>query len=170
MAQNGNRLSSERRAVKLADYSVRLLGPGDLELLLAAHSEVFDHPVQRPWASEFLADARHHIVAGLVGGQMIASATAVRTLHPDQPPSLFIIEVAVARAHQRRGIAKAMLQLLLAHAHSLGCATAWVGTEQSNTPARHLYTAVGGWPDSQEFITFSFEPSARRPAQAEEPS
>ena len=58
VAQNGSRPSSERRAVKSADYSVRLLGPGDLELLLAAHSEVFDHPVQRSWASEFLADAR----------------------------------------------------------------------------------------------------------------
>ena len=150
------------------DCVVRLLEPADLELLLAAHPEVFDHPVRGDWAIEFLADPRHHIVAGLVDGQMVASATGVRTLHPDQPASLFIIEVAVARAQQRRGIGRAMLQLLLAHAHSLGCASAWVGTEQNNTPARGLYTSLGGWLDSEEFITFSFEPAARQLTQRKE--
>ena len=139
-----------------APYAIKLLGPADASLLLNADPEIFDHPVDEHWAAEFLNDPRHHIVVAMARGHVIGSATATHYVHPDQPPSLFIIEVAVAPTHQRRGVAKAMLRALLAHGRTLGCNTAWVGTENSNAPAQRLYASAGGSLDPDAFVTFTF--------------
>ena len=139
-----------------ARFHVRLLGPGDAGLLADADPELFDHPVQPRWSEEFLADPRHHIVVALVDGRVVGSATAIHHVHPDQPPTLCIVEVAVTHTHQQRGIAKALLARLLAHATALGCTTAWVGTEADNTAARALYLAAGGALDADAFVTYTF--------------
>lgn len=138
-------------------YRIKLLGPGDAVLLLAADPQLFDLPVDARWTAEFLSDPRHHIVVGMSDQRIIGSATAVHHVHPDQPPALFIIEVAVAPEHQQQGIAKQMLQALLAHGRSLGCTSAWVGTESDNIAARRLYAGVGGMLDSDAFVTYSFD-------------
>jgi ribosomal protein S18 acetylase RimI-like enzyme len=139
------------------DCTIRLLGTADAGLLMGADPEVYDRPVDAARAAEFLADPRHHVVAALVEGRVVGSATATHYVHPDQPPTLFIIEVAVAAAYQRAGLAKRMLQALLAHGRTLGCTSAWVGTEADNDAARALYLAAGGSLDQDAFVTYSFE-------------
>lgn len=137
-------------------FNVRLLGPADAALLAGADPELFDRPVDARWSAEFLGDPRHHIVAALVGGLVVGSATAVHHVHPDRAPTLHLIEVAVAHTHQRRGIAKAMIEMLLAHGRALGCTTARVGTESDNMAARALYAAAGGMLDADAFVSYSF--------------
>ena len=138
-------------------YQVRLLGPQDAGLLLAADPELFDRPVKEHWTREFLDDPRHHVAVATADGLVVGSATAVHYIHPDQPPTLFVIEVAVATAHQRAGLAKRLLQALFAHGRSLGCADAWVGTEADNLAARALYKSAGGALDQDAFVTYSFD-------------
>jgi aminoglycoside 6'-N-acetyltransferase I len=46
---------------------------------------------------------------------------------------------------------------ILDHARALGCGEAWVGTEETNTAARRLYTKSGGVEDSDRFITYTFD-------------
>jgi ribosomal protein S18 acetylase RimI-like enzyme len=133
--------------------TVVLLGPGDAALLARADPELFDRPVQERWSAEFLNDPRHHIAVALVQGRVVGSATAVHHVHPDQPPTLYIVEVAVVHTHQRRGIAKAMLARLFEQGRALGCSTAWVGTENDNAAARALYAAAGGRLDADAFVT-----------------
>ena len=140
-----------------APATIRLLGPDDAGLLLAADPEVYDRPVDAARAAEFLADPRHHVAVSLVEGRVVGSATAVHYVHPDQAPTLFIVEVAVAAPYQRAGLAKGMLDVLLGHARKLGCASAWVGTEADNEAARALYRAAGGSQDQDAFVTFSFD-------------
>ena len=137
-------------------FRVRLLGPADAALLAGADPELFDRPVDGRWSAEFLGDPRHHIVVALVEDRVVGSATAVHHVHPDQAPTLCIVEVAVVHTQKRRGIAKAMIETLLAHGSTLGCTTAWVGTEHDNTAARALYAAVGGSRDADAFVTYSF--------------
>jgi ribosomal protein S18 acetylase RimI-like enzyme len=138
-------------------YSIQRLGPADAELLLDAHPEVFDFPIDPEWTREFLNDPRHHIVVAVFESQVIGSVTATHYVHPDQPPTLFIIEVGVAPEHQQRGLARKMLQAMFDHGRSLGCTTAWVGTEGDNDAARKLYLSAGGALDEDDFVTYSFD-------------
>jgi hypothetical protein len=50
---------------------------------------------------------------------------------------------------------------ILARGRSLGCSEAWVGTEETNAPARKLYHASGGVEDDDRFITYTFDLSRR---------
>lgn len=81
-------------------------------------------------------------------------ASGVHYVHPDKPPELWVNEVGVSPAYQGRGLGKQLLECLFARGRELGCAEAWVGTEESNTAARSLYTAVGGREESMVYITF----------------
>jgi GNAT superfamily N-acetyltransferase len=58
--------------------------------------------------------------------------------------------------HQRRGLARALLAAMLAHGRALGCAEAWVATEEGNAPARALYAAAGGVDADELFRMYTF--------------
>ena len=123
---------------------IRMLTRADGRILANLADGVFDGPINRALASEFLGDPRHHICVAIEDGLVVGFASAVHYVHPDKPTELWINEVGVAPAFHRRGLAKAILRELLSHARSLGCAEAWVLTEEDNGPARALYTSVGG--------------------------
>lgn len=48
-----------------------------------------------------------------------------------------------------------MVARLLEHGRSLECTEAWLGTEETNEPARQLYVSSGG--DAEPFILYSFK-------------
>ena len=135
---------------------IRVLGPQDAPLLLGRVAEgVFDHAVDPALTHEFLNDPRHALCVAIDDGVVVGMASGVRYVHPDKPSELWINEVGVAPTHQRRGLAKAILAELLAHARREGCREAWVLTDDDNTAARALYTSAGGDAgSSQRMITF----------------
>jgi aminoglycoside 6'-N-acetyltransferase I len=110
--------------------------------------------VQERWARAFLEDARHHLVVAIDDGVVVGMASAVDYVHPDKAPQLWINEVGVAPAYQRRGIGRLLLDALLAHGRTLGCTEAWLGTEEDNLPARRLYESAGG--EAEPFVLYSF--------------
>ncbi len=71
-----------------------------------------------------------------------ASATVID--HPDKPTALFINELGVNEAAQRRGIGRALVHAIRAEGRARACRQAWVLTEEDNHPARALYRAAGG--------------------------
>jgi ribosomal protein S18 acetylase RimI-like enzyme len=77
-------------------------------------------------------------------------------LHPDKPtPELWINEIGVSPAHQRRGIGNRLLQAMLEEATQSGCREAWVLTERNNEAAMTLYKSADGGetlPDPAMFI------------------
>jgi len=123
---------------------VRLLTGADASVLRSVAEGVFDNPVDPAQTLEFLADPRHHICVAIEDGAVVGFASAVHYVHPDKPTELWINEVGVAPAFQRRGLAKAILGKLLAHARTLGCVEAWVLTDEDNAAARALYASAGG--------------------------
>ena len=133
---------------------IRLLGSADDSVLNNVASGVFDNAIDTRWTSEFLADPRHHIAVALQGEQVVGMASAVHYVHPDKPPELWVNEVGVAPSYQGMGIGKRLLAALFAHGRSLGCAEAWVGTEESNVAARRLYAAAGGKEEMMVYVTF----------------
>jgi aminoglycoside 6'-N-acetyltransferase I len=136
---------------------IRVLGRADADVLGNVAADVFDDPLDPDATREFLNDSRHHIVVAIDAGIVVGFASAVHYVHPDKPsPELWINEVGVASSHQGRGLAKAMLQTLLAHARKLGCLEAWVLTDRANTAAMRLYQSTGAVEAPGETVMFEF--------------
>lgn len=123
---------------------VRMLQANETQVLAHVVDDVFDNPVDPQQTAAFLADPRHHIAVAIDSGQVVGFASGVDYLHPDKPPEFWINEVGVAPSHQGQGLGKRLMACLLMHGETLGCASAWVLTEQGNRPARALYEAAGG--------------------------
>ena len=138
-------------------YTLKVLSKSDLPLLLNAADEVFDNPVDKNLAAEFLADPRHHIVAAIDDSVIIGFASAVHYIHPDKPPELWINEVGVAPSHQNQGIGKAIMKEMLRLGRKLGCKNAWVLTERDNVPANGLYKYAGGKVDAGDTVLYEFD-------------
>ena len=137
--------------------TLKTLSRADLLLLLNVADDVFDNPIDEVFASEFLNDPRHHIVAALVDDVIIGFASAVHYIHPDKPPELWINEVGVAPSHQRQGVGKALIKEMLRLGGELGCKTAWLTTERSNVPANRLYSTTGGQVGAEETVMYEFD-------------
>lgn len=135
--------------------TIRMLGVSDAAVLDHVAPDVFDNTVDPHLTAEFLADPRHHIAVAVEDGTVVGMATAVHYIHPDKPRELWINEVGVAPTHRQRGIGKQLMQALFNHGRELGCSEAWLGTEENNTAARALYTAVGG--EEEPMIIYTFK-------------
>jgi ribosomal protein S18 acetylase RimI-like enzyme len=88
---------------------------------------------------------------------VVGFVSAVHYLHPDKPrPELWINEVGVAATHRGRGLGTRLLHSVLDVARGLGCAEAWVLTDQANTAAMRLYTAAGSTEAPSDHVMFTF--------------
>lgn len=143
-------------------FQIKLLTPDDLALLERTAPDVFDDPIDRRAAAEFLADPRHHLAVAVADGVIVGFASGVHYVHPDEPrPELWINEVAVAEAHRRKGIGRAVVEALLARGRALGCTEAWVATEHENLAAQRLYSACGaGASEDVALFTFLLAPGS----------
>jgi aminoglycoside 6'-N-acetyltransferase I len=136
---------------------LKRLGPDDAAIFDHVAEGVYDDPLVRASVVEFLHDARHHVVVALDDGVVVGSVTAVHYLHPDKPdPEVWINELGVARTHRRRGLARALLNAVLAWARELGCREAWVLTHRANDAAMRLYASTGGREAARDQVMFSF--------------
>ena len=139
-----------------AEVEIRMIGPGERAELACIAEDVFDGPIDTALADEFLSDPRHHLAIATVRGEVVGFASAVHYVHPDKPPQLFVNEVGVAPGWRRQGLARRLLETLLARGKALGCVEAWVGTEVGNAAARALYASAGGVEDPEPFALFTF--------------
>ena len=136
---------------------IKLLGPADFHLLDHVAADVFDDPIVKATAKEFLADPRHRLVVALANTVVVGFVSAVIYLHPDKPSSeLWINEISVAPTYQRQGLGKALLQAMLNEAKQAGCTEAWVLTERENTAAMAMYKATGGVETLPDPTMFTF--------------
>ena len=134
---------------------IRPLAPGDDAVLSHVADGVFDHAIDPTLTREFLTDPRHHLFVAIDDGLVVGMVTAVDYVHPDKPRQLWINEIGVAPTHQRRGIARGLLDAMLVHGRAIGCTEAWLGTEDTNEAANALYRAAGATP--APFVLYSWE-------------
>ncbi len=122
---------------------IRRLGPDDAALLERVADGVFDEPVRADRLAAYLAEPGHVLLVALDEGVVVGQAAAVIHRHPDKPAELYVDEVGVAPAFQRRGIATRLLAALFEIGKGLGCTDSWIATEADNLPARRLYEGFG---------------------------
>jgi ribosomal protein S18 acetylase RimI-like enzyme len=98
---------------------IRLLGLGDYETLMAA-SHLFDGPAKPDAARRFLVEPGHYLLVALVDGVPAGFVSGVDTTHTDKGTEMFLYELAVDPAFQRRGIGSALTEALAALAKKRG--------------------------------------------------
>ena len=123
---------------------IKVLQRGDESTLMNTAAELFDNPIDPELTREFLADPRHHIAVAIDDGLVVGFASGVHYIHPDKAPELWINEVALAPAHRRLGLGKAVLNALFEVGRDHNCTVAWILTYQNNVAAMALYSSVGG--------------------------
>jgi ribosomal protein S18 acetylase RimI-like enzyme len=140
---------------------IRLLTPADLAVLERALPDVFDYPINRTLAEEFLAAPDNMLAVAVQAGTVVGMASGIVYVHPDKPRQLFINEVGVAEGVRRQGIGQRLVQALLAEARKRGCTEAWVATEEHNEPARALYESLQGKEDPDRAIVYTWQLSGK---------
>ena len=139
---------------------IRRLTPADASLLDRVADDVFDEPVDHALLAAYLAEPGHLMLVAIDDGTVIAQLAAIIHRHPDKPAELYIDEVGVTPAFQRKGIARKMLDAMISIGRDLGCEEAWVGTEPENLPARGLYESRGA--EAEAFVMYVYKLDADR--------
>ncbi|MDR7223919.1 GNAT family N-acetyltransferase [Aminobacter aminovorans] len=123
----------------MSSIQIRRLLPGDEYLLDIVAADVFDEAIDPARLKACLASPGHLLFVALDDGQVVAQAAGMIHRHVDKPSELYVDEVGVSPAWQRRGIANLLMDALFAAGREAGCEEAWLGTEPDNLPARALY-------------------------------
>jgi len=139
---------------------IRRLTPADAFLLDRVADDVFDEPVDHARLAAYLAEPGHLMLVAIDDGTVIAQLAAVIHRHPDKPTELYIDEVGVTPAFQRKGIARKMLDAMISIGRDLGCEEAWVGTEPDNLAARGLYGSRGGTAEPFVMYVYKLDPDS----------
>lgn len=121
---------------------IRLLGPGDVDAVVAA-SPLFDRPPDRGHAAKFLRASDHFLFVAYAGAEPVGFVSGVETTHPDKGTEMFLYELAVAESHRGQGIGSALVLALRDLAVERGCHGMWVLTDADNEAAVATYKATG---------------------------
>lgn len=122
------------------EITYHLLGSENADRLLGA--EVFDNPVDPAQLAGFVADPGHEMVFAMAGQRVVGMASGTVLRHPDKQPAFFISEVGVVHDMRHRGIARALMEMLLKIARDRGYQGIWLATETDNVAARALYAGL----------------------------
>jgi ribosomal protein S18 acetylase RimI-like enzyme len=133
-----------------------LLADETAPLLSRVAEGVFDRPIDPAQLKAFLADPRHLMLLAVVSGEVVGMASGIELLHPDKKPQLFVNEIGVAPAHQRRGIGRRLVAGLIGAARARGCASAWLGTAADNAAGRALFAASGAASPPEPFLLYEW--------------
>lgn len=136
---------------------VRLLSAADIAVLDHVDPDVFDNPVQRELAEQYLSTPGNLLAVATLSGAVVGMASAIAYLHPDKPLQLFINEVGVSQRVQGQGIGKRLMLALLEQGRIIGCTEAWVATEVNNRPACALYTSLAGVEDQDLAVVYTWQ-------------
>jgi len=70
---------------------------------------------------------------------------------------LWINEVGVSPAYQRRGIGRALTAAIVEAGRQRGCAYAWLGTAQDNAAAQRCFGSVPDVEAPQPFLLYEWD-------------
>jgi ribosomal protein S18 acetylase RimI-like enzyme len=133
------------------------LSQSNATLLNNIAPDVFDNAIDPKSLAAFLDDPRHIMVVAVQHDVVIGMATAFEYFHPDKPPQIFVNEVGVTPAHQRRGIGRKLVEALLDAARTRGCVFAWLGTATDNIPGQACFASVSGAAKAQPFLLYEWD-------------
>ncbi|MEY2523902.1 MAG: hypothetical protein QOJ66_2467 [Ilumatobacteraceae bacterium] len=118
----------------------RITDPADVH----AAATLFDDAPRVDATERFLSKPGHHLLIAYVDGEPVGMITGVEMTHPDKGTEMFLYELGVDEAHQRRGIGRALVSSLATLARERDCYCMWVLTDDDNAAAMAAYRGAGG--------------------------
>ncbi len=138
----------------MAKIEIKRLGPGDASILDRVAADVFDYPINKKRLAVYLREPSHLLFVAICDGEVIGQARGMIHFHPDMDDELYIDNLGVTPAFQRRGLGLRLIKALLEEGKKQVCGEAWVGTEEDNLPARRLYEKLGDMGALSVFFTY----------------
>ena len=117
--------------------------------------EVFDEEINAQRLAAYLESPGHLMVIAVCGKQVVGQVAAYVHSHPDQASDLYIDNLGVAPPFQRRGVARRLVDEVLAWGKTLECHQAWIVTDTENNAARALYESRGAV--AEPIVMFSYK-------------
>lgn len=148
---------AERTDGARADAEVVRLTRSTAAWLERLAPDVFDHAIEPAQLAAFLADARHVMFLAVASGVVVGMASGVEYFHPDKQPQLWINEVAVTPAWQRRGLGRRLVLALVDEARQRGCSVAWLATAADNTSGQACFGRVPGVGERQAVWMYDWD-------------
>lgn len=137
--------------------SARRLTSKDKELaqrLFSLMSEVLEerqHPLPEAYLTNLLASEAFWAVAAFSGNEILGGLTAhTLPMTRSESSEIFIYDIAVHPAHQRKGVGKALVARLREYSEHV----VFVPADNEDAHAVDFYRALGGTPASVTFFTF----------------
>ncbi|HEX6419439.1 MAG TPA: GNAT family N-acetyltransferase [Acidimicrobiales bacterium] len=144
-----------------APAAVRTADRDDLQAVLDVHARQGGRPAGPPSRLErdtwdrMMAMAELSVYVAEVDDAVVGTATAMTmpNVTYDCAPTVFVEAVVVLPEHRRRGIARSMMQAILADARSGGCNKVQLLSHKrhAHDGAHRLYTSMGFEPEAEGF-------------------
>ena len=135
---------------------IRILQPGDEDLLIRAVTLADEGPLSRERAAAHLADKDLINVVATEAREPVGFIYGY-VLRRFEKTSFFIYSVDVVVLAQRRGIGRAMLAALSEHGKKVGWHEMFVFTNAGNEAAMALYRSAGGVRPNPDDVMFDFD-------------
>ncbi|WP_327206691.1 GNAT family N-acetyltransferase [Rhizobium beringeri] len=124
-------------------------------LLENTAEEVFDQEINAQRLATYLKSSGHLMIIAVCEKQVIGQIAAYVHSHPDRASDVYIDNLGVAPPFQRRGVARRLLDEVLAWGKTLDCDQAWIVTDTENNAARALYEGRGA--AAEPIVMFSYK-------------
>ena len=111
--------------------------------LLHTAAEVFRGA---PPDDSFVADPGSVAFVAEVGGEILGWCWGYVLPRPDGQSMMLIYDLEVRPESRRQGIGRGLVTAMLETARERGASKAWLTTAHDNSPARALYSHLGGQP------------------------
>lgn len=143
-----------------ADVTIKRLSADDRLHLASIAPDVFDGPIDPVRLRAYLAEPGHLMLLALREGEVVGQCAAIIHRHPDAPTEFYIDNLGVTPARRRQGIARRLLDAMLAIGREAGCEEAWLGTEPENQAANRLYEGRGARPETVNLYVYDLRSRA----------
>jgi aminoglycoside 3-N-acetyltransferase I len=153
----------ENESVSPSQIDIRQLKKGEGKLLLQllhVFQEAFqeqDPPTSDPSYLNKLLDRENFIVyAAVSDGQVLGGLTAYELpMYYDRSSEIFVYDIGIGSAYQRKGLGKLLLANLKAHALQRGISNIFVAAHEEDQHALDFYRGAG-WA-AEKVVHFSWE-------------
>lgn len=146
-------------------FSLRRLGSGDLFLfrqMLKLFEQVFAMDtapnVSDSYVEQLLATPSFFGVVAIHNSVVIGGATAYELpMYYSQQPELFIYDMAVSPAYQRKGVGSSLISTLKQHCRERDIACMFVEAHEEDSHAVEFYRSTGGSAESVVHFTYAMK-------------
>jgi ribosomal protein S18 acetylase RimI-like enzyme len=138
--------------------TVRRLGPAEEDAAFAALERLADDPPNRESLRRFLASEKNYLVVGYLGELPAGFAIANPLDYVDgRGPIFFLWEIGTHEDSRRQGVARAMIEFLLAEARARGYSEMFVITAEGNREAMPLYETTGAIREALDDVVWVYD-------------